>query len=515
MSHRSLFPESKHTTVVANRSVFKPAPPVQLVSERQTISSLTPPSLIQPKLKIGAANDKYEQEADRVADQVMRIPDGQGTDSRLQISGLSPGNSIQRLSAGCKQKLEKDNIVQTKDSSGHTPAVTPNVASGIQSLKGGGQPLSESTRSYFEPRFGHDFSQVRIHVDNRAANLANSINARAFTLSRNVVFGDGQYQPHSREGQRLMAHELAHTIQQGTSSPNTSSAARLSNVPSDKIQKDDDEDKERRRRRRSSGSGWRFQFGVGPMRAPSVSGPAASFFPPTQQLPIPGLFLNRGLGFQYSEGQLDFGVFPDLGGSTDFYGTRDIPRLLNPGSSQQQSPTTTLPGIPLPGQQAPPLGPTLPNLTTQTPSIQTPVPATGNTPQFSLRGLRERTIDSFVFNQSSLPSNAAEQLDSMVVWITMARPAIVWVTGHADITGGEQHNQTLSEARAATIRRALIDRGVDESIIESTGEGESEPLITDATTQDQHARNRRVSIEWFDAVPPSSGFRLRPPWLTP
>lgn len=516
MSHRALFPESKHTTVVANRSVSKPMPPVQLVSERQTISNLIPLSLIKPKLKIGAANDKCEQEADRVAEQVLRMPAGQGIYSRSQISGLSPGNSIQRLCAGSLVKLDVDSAVQTKTSPDHTPAVTPNVASGIQSLKGGGQPLPQSTRRYFEPRFGHDFSQVRIHVDNRAANLAKSINARAFTLSQNVVFGDGQYQPHSKEGQRLMAHELAHTIQQGTSSPNTSNAARLSNVPSDKIQKDDDEDKERRRRRSSSGSGWRFQFGVGPMRAPSVSGPAASFFPPTQQLPIPGLFLNRGLGFQYSEGQLDFGVLPNLGGSTEFYGTRDIPRLLNPGASQQQSPPTTLPRIPLPGQQAPPLGSTLPNLTTQTPLIKTPVTGSGNIPQLSLRGLRKRTIDNFVFNQSSLPANAAEQLDSMVVWITMARPAIVWVTGHADVTGGERHNQTLSEARAASVRRALIDRGIDESIIESTGEGESEPLITDATTQEQHARNRRVSIEWFDAVPPSAGFRLRPPpWLNP
>ena len=248
------------------------------------------------------------------------------------------------------------------------------------------------------------------------------------------------------------------------------------------------------------------------MTAPSPSGPAADFFPPTEQLPVPGFLLNRGLGLQYSEGQLDFGVFPNLGGNTDFYGTRDIPRLLNPGSSQQQTPAPTVPQVPIPGQQIPSLSP---NIRVPIPPTQTPAPGTGLTPQIPLRGLRERTIDSFVLNQSSLPSTAAAQLDSMVVWIRLARPAIVWVTGHADITGPERHNQTLSEARAATVRQALIDRGIDASIIEASGEGESDPLISDATTQQQHARNRRVTIEWFDAVPPASGFRLQSPWLNP
>jgi len=434
--------------------------------------------------------------------------------SRSQISGLSPGNSIQRGCTGCQQKLEDSNRLQAKVSPGHTPAITPNVASGIQSMKGGGRPLTESTRSYFEPRFGHDFSQVRIHVDSRAAGVASSIGARAFTLGQDVAFGEGQYQPDSKEGRRLIAHELAHTIQQAKGSAAASGAASLSNVDSDRIQKDDDDDEERRRRSRSSGSGWRFQFGVGPMTAPSPSGPAADFFPPTEQLPLPGFLLNRGLGFQYSEGQFDFGVFPNLGGNTDFYGTRDIPGLLNPGSSQQQTPTTPLPRIPLPGQQTPPISP---NLTTpiQTPPIQAPVPGTGISPQLSLRGLRERIVDRFVLNQSSLPANAAAELDSMAVWIKMARPAIVWITGHTDMSGGEQHNQELSEARAATVRQALIDRDIDASVIETSGEGESDPLISDATTQDQHARNRRVTIEWFDAVPPASSFRLQSPWLNP
>ncbi len=514
MPFRLLTAESKSATVAKNRVAISPAPHVPLESARQNLSSLISPPLIQPKLKIGASNDKYEQEADQVADQVMRMPDGQGTVSASQLSGLASGGSIQRRCVGCQQKLEEGDTLQAKVSPGHTPAVTPSVARGVCSLKGGGQPLPASTRGYFEPRFGHDFSRVRIHVDNRAASLADSISAKAFTLGQDVVFGDGKYQPDSKEGRRLIAHELAHTVQQGKDSAAVSGTVSLSNVESDKIQKDDDDDEERRGHPSSSGSGWRFQLGVGPMRAPSVSGPAASFFPPTPQLPIPGFLLNRGLGFQYSEGQFDFGVFPNLGGSTDFYGTRDIPGLLNPGSSQQQTPTMPQPRIPLPGQSTPPISP---NLTPpiQTPPIQTPVHGTGISPQLSLRGLRERIVDRFVLNQSSLPANAAAELDSMAGWIRLASPAIVWITGHTDVSGGEQHNQELSEARAATVRQALIGRGVDASIIESSGEGESDPLISDATIQNQHARNRRVTIEWFDAVPPSSSFRLQSPWLNP
>jgi hypothetical protein len=113
-----------------------------------------------------------------------------------------------------QEVLDNNSTVQTKASSGHTPAVTPNVANGIQTLRVGGQPLPESTRSYFEPRFGHDFSQVRIHVDNRAAELASRINAKAFSFGEDVVFGSGQYQPHSHEGRRLLAHELTHVVQQ-------------------------------------------------------------------------------------------------------------------------------------------------------------------------------------------------------------------------------------------------------------------------------------------------------------
>jgi hypothetical protein len=110
---------------------------------------------------------------------------------------------------------EKDEeLTQAKIAGDVTPEVTPAISSNIQSLQGGGRPLSWSERSFFEPRFGTDFSNVRVHNDTRAASVASSVNARAFTLGHNVVFGTGEYCPDASSGRKLLAHELTHVVQQ-------------------------------------------------------------------------------------------------------------------------------------------------------------------------------------------------------------------------------------------------------------------------------------------------------------
>jgi hypothetical protein len=166
-------------------------------------------TVIQPKLKIGAPNDKYKQEADRVADQVMWMSTPVQSSS-INNSQTSSVSNIQRKCAGC---ASEDELIQKK-SSGVTPEVTPSINSNIQSLQGGGQPLSKSERSFFEPRFGADFSDVRLHTDDHAVSTAQSINARAFTYGNNVVFGAGEYSSESVKGQKLIAHELTHVVQQ-------------------------------------------------------------------------------------------------------------------------------------------------------------------------------------------------------------------------------------------------------------------------------------------------------------
>ncbi|MCY7358506.1 MAG: DUF4157 domain-containing protein, partial [Rudanella sp.] len=167
-------------------------------------SFLASPIRIQPKLTINQPGDVYEQEADAVADRMMRMPD-----VPPKLSGKA-GSIIQRKCSHCEE--EEGKKVQRKESSS-IPAVLPSTANYIGSLSGG-RSLSVGERGFFEPRIGHDLSRVRLHTDSRAAESARGISALAYTNGSNIVFGAGQYQPETDSGKRLLAHELVHTVQQ-------------------------------------------------------------------------------------------------------------------------------------------------------------------------------------------------------------------------------------------------------------------------------------------------------------
>lgn len=176
---------------------------------------------IQTKLTVGAPDDPLEPQADHVADQVMRMADP----IAVQREDLSPP-TLQRMCSECEEELhrqedEEEQPLQAKSTTGTAPSVSAKTAQQIDGLRGSGQPLSPSERAYFEPRFGNDLGQVRIHNDSRAAATAKDIQAKAYTTGHDVVFGAGQYAPNTSEGQRLMAHELTHVVQQqGRSTPN-------------------------------------------------------------------------------------------------------------------------------------------------------------------------------------------------------------------------------------------------------------------------------------------------------
>jgi len=87
------------------------------------------------------------------------------------------------------------------------------------------RPLDPAARAQIEPSFGYDFSQVRVHTDGEAARSAESLNARAYTVGSDIVFGAGSYAPESREGQRLIAHELAHVVQQSAGAGPTAASS--------------------------------------------------------------------------------------------------------------------------------------------------------------------------------------------------------------------------------------------------------------------------------------------------
>lgn len=96
---------------------------------------------------------------------------------------------------------------------GKAPSIVNDV------LNSSGNPLERSTLTFMEPRFGHDFSQVRIHADAKAASSARAVNALAFTVGHDIVFGKEQYAPHTVNGQKLLAHELTHVVQQMNAQP--------------------------------------------------------------------------------------------------------------------------------------------------------------------------------------------------------------------------------------------------------------------------------------------------------
>ena len=174
---------------------------------------------MQAKLKIGQPGDKYEKEADRVAEEIMGRPE--------------PGPLLARSNCKpCEEELrrqpveeeEEEEFVQAKEATGQLTQASPDLAGQIKGLSGKGQPLPESERVFFEPRLGYDLSRVRFHADEQAEELTRSVNARAFTLGQHIFFGAGEYALGVEEGRRLLAHELTHVIQQSTNPdlvPNT------------------------------------------------------------------------------------------------------------------------------------------------------------------------------------------------------------------------------------------------------------------------------------------------------
>jgi hypothetical protein len=157
---------------------------------------------IQTKLEVGQADDLAEQEADRIADQVMRMPE----------PGLPVTASAPRLGPQCAECDQEERL--RRKSTGQLAVVgeVPEIIHEV--LSSPGQPLDAATRAYFEPRFGHDFSHVRIHSYEQAARSAKAIRARAYTAGSNIVFAGSQFSPATSAGRTLLAHELAHVTQQ-------------------------------------------------------------------------------------------------------------------------------------------------------------------------------------------------------------------------------------------------------------------------------------------------------------
>lgn len=158
---------------------------------------------IQTKTHISRVGDVNELEADRIAEQVINMPIFALDSYEGKLQGSKNGGQAIRPALPSVSKMP----LSPRKESVEAPSSVNSV------LKSSGQPLDMNTRKFFEPRFGFDFSSVRVHSGPAAENSANELNARAYTVGNDIVFGAGQFDSGTREGRRLIAHELVHTVQ--------------------------------------------------------------------------------------------------------------------------------------------------------------------------------------------------------------------------------------------------------------------------------------------------------------
>ncbi|MFT3823207.1 MAG: DUF4157 domain-containing protein [Chitinophagaceae bacterium] len=202
-------------------------------SQTDSAGTLQKASFIQPKLTVNKPGDQHEQEADRIAEQVVQSKPADAFFTS-QPASITP---VQRKCAACEEEEKKgvqrkcdhcekeEKKAQRKETNNASVNDAPSLDSYVGGLSGKGQALDPQVRSYYEPRIGYNFSNVRVHTDQVAAKSAQSINALAYTTGNNIVFNNGQYAPQTDSGKKLLAHELTHVVQQ---SGNTSTVQRLS-----------------------------------------------------------------------------------------------------------------------------------------------------------------------------------------------------------------------------------------------------------------------------------------------
>jgi Domain of unknown function (DUF4157) len=192
-----------------NRAVF---------AERTTVASKAAKAA-SGSLRIGPSNDYFEQEADRVAAEIMA---GGRVRPDWSISRMAIDRPLQRkcscggsgsASGECEkcQKAGEEQSLQRKPSGAPEPKFAPSIVHEV--LDSQGEPLDRATRHFFEPKFGQDLGHVRIHADSRAATSAAAVHAKAFTVGSQIAFAAHQYQPGTEPGRKLLAHELVHVMQ--------------------------------------------------------------------------------------------------------------------------------------------------------------------------------------------------------------------------------------------------------------------------------------------------------------
>ena len=201
---------------------------LQQQAGNQAVQELLASGVIRAKLAVSPPDDPDEREADQMAHTIMRAHAG------LPASHCSCAGDDE-MCEECQRQAE--GTIQRHADVSDAPAQVPQIVRDV--LGSQGRPLDAATRGFFEPRFGHDFSDVHIHTGADAASSARSLNAHAYTAGSDIVFASGQYSPETSSGRALLAHELTHVVQQDLGAlPETNGTRSRVSHPSDRSERE-------------------------------------------------------------------------------------------------------------------------------------------------------------------------------------------------------------------------------------------------------------------------------------
>lgn len=460
------------------------------------ISQVLGRSALQTKLQVGSRHDPQEQEADRVADQVV---------------GQSWQGVIQRKCSACED--EKEQSIQTKlDTSADSSSITSGISTALLKSSGG-KPLPNAINQNMSDSIGFDFSAVRVHTDSNAEKMNQHLHSRAFTYGNDVYFNHNQYQPSNTHGKHLLAHELTHVVQQ--------------NNGGQLIQKQDAP---------GPPSEIPLTSDVGAFWFRANENGRIEFVYGTPKMPLAG---ERGAGFRCEDGRCSPIISGEagIGNLGDTYTVDEALALLSPDDSSSAIPPI---GVCLPAQRnalgfccsgsmvangvncepLPDFVPTMPGGGgIPSPDGPSSAPQLGDSLRpgnsvFPTSGLM--TFDNFGFNQHQIPASAQSQISDLALRLSilsLTNTGSVLVTGYTDAVGRERANTQLGLRRAEAIRDSLIAAGAPSSVFIVDSGGESSPVVE---TDQAEPRNRRVEIFYtfanFTSAPSfGDSFRLTAP----
>jgi hypothetical protein len=239
VSQERLLLREKHPplTMEVQRAILQPgrAGPADILALQRLAGNRAVSRLIQAKLPVGPPGDRYEREADRVAEQVIGMPSRspavqrqEEEEEELQTKPLAATITpiVQRQDE--EEEVQMRPLVQRQEEEEEELQTKPLLQRGsdgsfeagsalegrLAARKGGGSPLADEVRTFMEPRFGADFGDVRVHTGSEAAQMNRELSAQAFTHGQDIYLGAGRFDPGTTAGKRLLAHELTHVVQQ-------------------------------------------------------------------------------------------------------------------------------------------------------------------------------------------------------------------------------------------------------------------------------------------------------------